>query len=453
MAALQYVSVPKYAALLLRRTYADLALPGAIMDRAHEWLQGTDARWKDKDKTWLFPSGATLTFGYLDNDNDKFRYQGSELTFCGFDELTQFTEPMYRYLFSRLRRLKGANVPIRMRGAGNPGGIGHEWVKQRFIVEGQSKGRIFVPARLDDNPHLDADEYKQSLMELDPTTRAQLLSGDWDVRPPGAKFRREWFEVVEVAPPDLRVVRYWDLAATEPKKGTDPDWTAGCKIGEKDGFFYVMDMRRARATPAGVESLIKQTATLDGRSVDIYMEQEPGSAGVNTIDQYRRRVLKGYTFRGIRSSGNKEVRANPVSSMAEAGCIKLVRGTWINDFLDEIESFPQEGAHDDQVDALSGGFAVLSRGRSQLIIPGVNTTQVQRIEPIDADGTQVGGVLEVAAEQGKTMPVPVIRKKPAKVPTCPECGEAYAQRKGNSYFCKSHGWHGDTGLPSEFFVR
>lgn len=451
MAALQYIDVPGYAALLLRRTYADLALPGAIMDRANGWLRSTDAKWNDKQKTWTFPSGATLTFGFLDNENDKYRYQGSEMQFCGFDELTQFTESMYRYLFSRLRRLKGTTIPIRMRGAGNPGGIGHEWVRQRFIVEGELKGRLFVPARLDDNPHLDKEEYVQSLMELDPTTRAQLLTGDWNARPPGAKFRREWFPVVDEAPADLRVVRYWDLAATEPKKGRDPDWTAGCKIGEKDGFFYIINMRHARTTPAGVESLIKQAAELDGKSVDIYMEQEPGSSGVNTIDHYRRRVLKGFTFRGVKSSGSKEVRANPVSSMAEAGNIKLVRGPWINDFLDEIEAFPQEGAHDDQVDAMSGGYAVLSRGRSMLIRPGA--TPIQTVTPLpaeDAAVTSIGGTMMVRAQEGAMLPQPVTRKKTKESPVCPECGKAFTMRRGNSWYCKEHGWQGDVGVPKEF---
>jgi hypothetical protein len=82
MAALQYVDVPGYAALLLRRTYADLALPGAIMSRAEEWLANTPAQWHDKEKTWAFPSGASLSFGYLDGPRDHYRYQGSEFQFC-----------------------------------------------------------------------------------------------------------------------------------------------------------------------------------------------------------------------------------------------------------------------------------------------------------------------------------------------------------------------------------
>lgn len=359
MAALQYVDVSGYAAILFRRTYKDLALPGALMDRAQEWLGGTAAKWDDQGKTWLFPSGATLTFGYLDTENDKYRYQGAELQFIGFDELTQFTESQYRYLFSRLRRLKGSNVPLRMRAASNPGGVGHGWVKRRFLDEGEAKGRVFVPARLEDNPYLDVEEYEKSLAQLDPVTREQLRRGDWNIRPAGSKFRREWFEIVDAAPAGIRKVRYWDLAATEPKPGKDPDWTRGALLGEKDGIYYVFDIRGTRSTPAGVEALIKQTAELDTKAIEIWIEQEPGSSGVNTIDHYAREVLKGYSVHGHKTTGSKELRANPVSAAAEAGNVKLVRGAWISDFLDEVEAFPG-GDHDDQVDAVSGAFEALN---------------------------------------------------------------------------------------------
>jgi hypothetical protein len=134
MEALKYVEVPGYAAILFRRSYTDLSLPGALMDRAEHWLKPTEARWSDKEKTWHFPSGATLTFGYLENYRDHYRYQGPEFQFVGFDELTQFFERQYLYLFSRLRRLAGVQIPIRMRAASNPGGIGHEWVRERFPI-------------------------------------------------------------------------------------------------------------------------------------------------------------------------------------------------------------------------------------------------------------------------------------------------------------------------------
>jgi hypothetical protein len=188
MAALQYVDVPEYAAILFRRQYSDLALPGALMSRAHEWLAPTDAQWNDIEKTWTFPSGATLTFGYLKTDKDKYRYQSAEFQFVGFDELTQFPRSDYIYLFSRLRRLEGSNIPIRMRSATNPGGLGHLWVKNRFIVKEDDTGPeepVFIPARLKDNPSIDQTLYLFALEQLDEETRQQLLLGDWDAREPG----------------------------------------------------------------------------------------------------------------------------------------------------------------------------------------------------------------------------------------------------------------------------
>lgn len=134
MAALMYADVPGYSALLLRRTFPDLAQKGALMDRAASWLGGTAAKWNERDKRYTFPSGAALTFGYLDAEKDKYRYQGAEFQFVGFDETTQFEDTKYKYLLSRLRRLETSPIPLRQRGATNPGGLGHEWVYERFVV-------------------------------------------------------------------------------------------------------------------------------------------------------------------------------------------------------------------------------------------------------------------------------------------------------------------------------
>jgi predicted phage terminase large subunit-like protein len=366
MAALQFVDVPGYSAILFRRTFNDLALPGALMDRSMEWLGGTSAHWDGIKHIWAFPSNATLTFGNLEHEQDKYRYQSAEFQYIGFDELTQFLESQYRYLFSRLRRLENTYIPLRMRSASNPGNIGHDWVKRRFLEEGSQYGRIFIPAKLTDNPHLDQAKYVESLSELDPITRKQYLNGDWTARHGGSIFRREWFEIVAEAPADLKKVRYWDLAATKPKQGTDPDYTVGALIGEKNGMYWILNIKRVRASPPQVEALIRQTAQLDGVSTRIYMEQEPGSSGVSQIDYYARQVLQGYSFWGIKTTGPKEERATPVSSAAEAGNIKVVTTAFhgedssLTAFLDEFEGFPQ-GMHDDQVDAVSGAFQQLHR--------------------------------------------------------------------------------------------
>lgn len=369
MAALQYADTSDYSALIIRKTFADLSLPGALIDVASSWLANSGVKWNETEKTWRFPSGATLTFGYLDSPKDKFRYQSAAFQYIAFDELTQFPELDYTFMFSRLRRLKDSSLPLRMRGASNPGNIGHDWVKTRFMSETES-GRIFLSAKVADNPNLDIEEYRKSLAELDPITRQQIEEGDWTARRSGNKFRREWFGVVDVAPSGCVMVRYWDMAATEPKKGRDPDWTVGLLMGlSANRVLYVMDVRRMRGTPNSTEQLVKQTAEVDGKAVKIRMEQEPGSSGVKAIDDFSRRVLMGWDFKGVLSTGSKEVRATPVASQAEAGNVKLVRGSWMTAFLDEMELFPT-GSHDDQVDSLSGALATLSAPEGKPLMIG-----------------------------------------------------------------------------------
>lgn len=373
MAALQYVDIPKYSALILRKSYADLSLPDAIMQRAKEWLLGKPGvRWNEAIKSFMFPTSgepSRLTFGFLEGQNDRFRYQGSAYQYVGFDELTQFREDDYRYLFSRIRRpaeVTGEDdpltrVPLRMRGASNPGGIGHEWVRQRFIVDGAEKGRIFVPARLADNPSLDAVEYEKALDELDDVTRHQLLHGDWDVRAAGDMFKPGAFstflEPEEVVTSGFKMVRRWDLAATAPRKGRDPDYTVGVLMGRNlsSGAVTIFDVKRLRDRPEVVENVVKSTAAQDGRGVAIRMEQEPGSSGVSLIDYYARKVVFGHDFDGIRTTGDKVANATPFATAANRGGIALVRGPWNSAFISECEAFP-DGVHDDQVDAASHAY-------------------------------------------------------------------------------------------------
>jgi hypothetical protein len=227
MAALKYVHVPGYTALILRRTYADLALPDAIMARAKAWLAPTDAVWNESAKRFTFPSGAVLQFGYLDTDKDRYRYQGGAYQFIAFDELTQFPEAWYRYLFSRLRRLKGADVPVRVRGATNPGGIGHEWVRRRFIASDDPE-RPFVSALIDDNPSLDAEEYRQALSVLDSTTRRQLEEGLWIRDAEGLVYRySEKLNVIAKAPECQRFVLGIDYGARSPTAFVLIGWRYG----------------------------------------------------------------------------------------------------------------------------------------------------------------------------------------------------------------------------------
>lgn len=362
-AALQLANEPGYSALLLRRTFRDLNQPKALIPLSHEWLRGTRARWDSRAFRWYLPNDVTIGFGYLDNANDIYQYQGAAYQFIGFDELTQFLEGQYTYLFSRLRKAAGMNVLLRMRATSNPGGVGHEWVRQRFIEE----GRPFVPARLENNPGLDRESYEAQLRRLDPVTQAQLRNGDWAIQPEGNLFKREWFaDKVDDNPPRhfVKVVRFWDLAATEERPGTDPDFTAGVLMGVDDrGTFWVLDVQEFRASPAEVESRVSATARIDGADeVEVLIEQEPGASGKSLIDHYQRRVLPGHRVFAVRANGDKITRAQPFSAACQNGLVRLVRGSWVGRFIDRLTGFGLPGVHDDVTDAASGAHRGLTVG-------------------------------------------------------------------------------------------
>jgi predicted phage terminase large subunit-like protein len=381
MAALQYVDIPQYSAILFRRTFADLSLPGALMDRFKTWIAThEDVHWNNNSFIATFPSGARVSFGYLNNAGDYLRYKGSEFQFIGMDEVTEIRESDYRYLFSRLRRpVSGplSEVPLRMRAASNPA---PNWVRQRFIVEGKSEKRIFVPSRLTDNPGIDAVSYRRSLQALDPLERRRLEEGDWWATTLGSMFDRTSFVVVDqseipMVSSSARAVRFWDLAATEPNSNNpDPDWTVGTLMLFDKGIAYILDVKRARVKGEKVEQLVQQTANEDGPSVAIRMEQEPGSSGKALIDQYARYVVPGRDFIGIRSTGDKVTRARPFAAAAANGNIRLLRSAWLTEWLDEMSAFPEAASHDDQVDSATGAFGYLTglglpqRKRATIII-------------------------------------------------------------------------------------
>lgn len=394
MGALEYVHLPNYAALILRRTFADLALPDAIMSRAEQWLIGTKAKWNGQEKTWTFPSGATLTFGYLENEKDKYRYQGSAFQFIGFDELTQFTETQYLYLFSRLRRLEGSPIPPRMRSASNPGGEGHDWVKARFVLSDDAS-RVFIPARLSDNPSLDQEDYIESLKELDPVTLAQLLSGDWDVLPTGNIFHRDYFRTIHQRPPLLFWIRYFDLAVSLKQEA---DFTASAMVGVRaSGAIVVADVTEwkrewpdtrdgirdeqgrtinpgiieiAKADYDRIESEYRQECEADPLNAPTHkprymlgVEAQAQQLGF-VQDLHRNDLFLRIPLHGIPAKGDKKERASTWAARGANSGIEIVEGPWNSKFMSQCLSFDGKGIlKDDMVDAVSGAIELLYRHR------------------------------------------------------------------------------------------
>lgn len=422
MAALEYVHVPKYAALIVRRTYKQLSKAGAIMDRLQSWLVRSDAVWQASINKFRFPSGASIEFGYCESDRDVEQYQSAEFQAIFPDETAMLSEYQYSYLFSRLRgpncpacqavrreryrakhglrpstsasALKAmvhdplAHVPLRMRPASNPGGVGHDWLRRRFLIDmditiekpcetcgplariheltKHDPNRFYVPALGTDNPSMDKNAYEASLSALSDRVYAeQLRTGNWRIQAKG-EIKREWFEIVDDYPREaVTLARAWDTAGTEG----GGDWTVGLLMARtRDGLIYIVDAIRRQKDPYGVRELIRVTASQDLQAATQILQQAPGDSGKYHAQDLSRTALAGRKFHIEVVGSKKYVRAQPFFAAAGAHSVKLVRGLWNEDFLAEIETAgPDETAynHDDQWDAAASAFKYLTENQHE----------------------------------------------------------------------------------------
>ena len=247
------------------------------------------------------------------------------------------------------------------------------------MINGARKGRLYVPARLEDNPSLDRSSYEESLRQLGGVVFRQLRYGDWDVKPEGRMFKRAWFDVIteeewaEVLE-DSKVdrVRHWDLAATETPKGTaakkqnDPDYTVGLLLARdrKSGLYYVEDVQRGRWSPATVESVVEDVATNeDGRGVPI-----DDGAGTGRVGQVARLALSPARTRRVQlpRPAVDGVEGGPRVDRRGARRARRDRprrGSVGRGLLGRARRVP-EGLHDGQVDGLSGAYESLTGKRS-----------------------------------------------------------------------------------------
>ena len=200
--ALRY---PKSKQLILRRTYPEL--DKSIIRVAQEVYPKEIYRYNAAKHVGVFLNGSVLDFGYCDSESDVYRYQSAEYDVIRFDELTHFTKQMYLYLMSRLRGVSG--YPKQMKSSTNPGGVGHNWVKERFIdpcspgevLSSETGSRLFIPAKVSDNGFLmRADPmYLARLENLCDKDKRALLYGDWDIFE--GQFFTEWDREIHVCKP------------------------------------------------------------------------------------------------------------------------------------------------------------------------------------------------------------------------------------------------------------
>jgi predicted phage terminase large subunit-like protein len=388
----------QFGAVIFRRTSPQITAEGGMWDEAGDLYPEFGAVSRQSPHMYFgFPSGAKVQFAHLQHETDKESWKGAQIPLICFDQLEDFTEGQFFYLLSRNRSTCGVRPYVR--GTCNPDADSWLatflawWIDQetgypipersgviRWMVrisdtivwgndpktlaaefpETIPKSVTFIPAKLEDNPALEEADpgYRANLMALPLVERERLLGGNWKIRPKaGLYFRRGWFDVVNVAPAGCQWVRAWDLAATTKKtKKDDPDWTAAVKLGRDPitGQLYVGHVERSRSSPRKVKKSMRAMAEQDGVSCRIRIPQDPGQAGKAQIQDLTA-WLSGYVVRSRPVTGDKVTRAAPFSSQCEAGNVSIVRGAWNDDFLTELEGFP-EREHDDQVDAASDAF-------------------------------------------------------------------------------------------------
>ncbi len=383
-AALQFVDVPGYSALLLRNTYPELSMPPeGLIPIAKEWLKGTGAEWSADTYSFIFPSKAVLSFGYLEGPDDHLRYRGNAYQYIGIDEAVTVRQHQAEFLFSRLQRPShgiASEIPLRYRCYSNPpthgmAAVRGKWVKERYIdPETRRKGTVFMPANLEDNPFVDQPSYEQALRQLDPVTYAQLRHGNWDVRIKGRLFDRDKCPHVDAVPGNLKViktVRWWDLASTEPMRGgrmrdgnRSPDFTCGVRMSKTgDGRFWMEHVSYWQAGPGETDMRLRDIAVQDTPRVAVRCGQEGGSGGKRDIFHLRRDVFPGFDFMARPERDDKYSRAKPLSAAMDAGLVSIIKAPWNNWFWEQAEVFPDGGsaAHDDGPDAASGAYSELAQ--------------------------------------------------------------------------------------------
>jgi len=383
---------------VFRRTTVQVRNPGGLWDESMRLFVDAGGQPFSAALEWRFRSGAKIKFAHLEHEKTVLEWQGAQLPLICFDELCHFTATQFWGLVARNRSLSG--VAPYIRATCNPDAdswvaqLVAWWIDQEtglpiarragrlrwFVRVGEAlqwadskaelarrfpklppKSLTFIPARLEDNAILTAVDpgYRANLLALPRVERERLLNGNWKIRPAaGLLFNRTWCQVVDAVPAGLVVRRGWDLAATPKTEGNDPDWTAAVKVGRSpEGRYYVLDHRRIRATPAGVERFLANTAAEDGPDVEIALPQDPGQAGKSQAAALVR-ALEGYAVRATPESGDKVTRFGPFSAQAEAGNVHVLRGAWNETWFASLEAFP-EAAHDDDADATSRAFGAL----------------------------------------------------------------------------------------------
>jgi predicted phage terminase large subunit-like protein len=413
--AAQNTHNPGYGAVIFRRTYAQITEEGALWDTSLDLYEGVGARAVQTRMEHVFTSGAKVSFAHLEHDSDRHNYQGAQIAYIGFDELTHFSDTVFWYMLSRNRTTCG--VQPKVRATMNPDA--EHWVAKfiawwidedgyiipersgvvRYFVrvdnefiwadtpeelEAQGFSReddiysfTFIRARLKDNRILMEKDprYKARLKLLHPVDRARLLGdeekgGNWKVKMEAGKvFDRTWFGSTSITPNAGRTVRFWDIAATAAEVAKKSHfYTAGVKMNRVDRY-TVLDVVAEQRGPGKVEELIIATARTDGKHVKVRWELEGGSESIHWGEGLKNKLrAEGFDADYVKASRDKVMRATPYATAASEGKVDLLQGGWNDMYLGCAQAFDgsKKPLTNDVIDASSGAFAELEQPNVQV---------------------------------------------------------------------------------------
>ena len=413
MSALRYKNVPGFGCTIFRKNFNQIFAQGGLWDESMQIYQDVKGACpKFARGQWLFCNDkgevlSKVTFAHIEKDEDVHKWQGSQICELGFDELTHFTEKTFFYMLSRNRSACGVEPFVRA--TCNPDA--NSWVakfiewwidqdtgypipersgKIRWFIrrdevlywantrqelwkqfnlktdEERSEPRsvTFIMSKLSDNKELMKVNpgYLANLKALSQIERERLLYGNWKIKAAaGLYFKRSQLgDVLETVPADvIQWVRCWDLAATEKDDKGDPAYTAGVLMGKrKNGRYVVADVVNKQMSASDVRKTIKLTAQSDRaayKRVRVRLPQDPGQAGKEQAESYIK-FLSGFDVTTVAESGTKEARAEPMAAQWQAGNFDIVFGQWNEEYLLQLENFP-DGKFKDMVDASANAFA------------------------------------------------------------------------------------------------
>lgn len=413
--ALRHKDVKGFGAVIFRHNYNQITAEGGLWDASQKIFgQVPDAHARKSPKLhWRFDGGSKLNFAHIEREEDLQSWQGTEIAYIGFDELTHFTKHQFLYMLSRNRSTCG--VKPYMRATCNPDVDSWVaefiawWIDQetgypipersgqiRWMVnindviswfstreegvkfaleqgikpdtaEKLPKSVTFIASKLDDNKILMESDpgYIANLLAMTEVDKERLLNGNWKIKAAAGKyFLRGQVKMIDRLPDDIVMwCRAWDLAATDEDEDGDADFTAGVLMGlRKTGTVVIADVINQRIKAGDVEKLVLNTSLSDrakfGFQYVIRVPQDPGQAGKVLAAQYVK-LLTGFNIKTVPVSGSKELRATPLAAQWQNGNVEVLIGDWNDAYFSQMESFP-ESKHDDMVDASSDSFTELT---------------------------------------------------------------------------------------------